>query len=89
MLTGQSFSISFRIKFLEIYSLFQETSDGEAEIYESLKRDFPDNYSVQYIFAERHLKGISVESNEFDKAFESCQIDYSDLLESIASPVYI
>ncbi|RUO96831.1 hypothetical protein BC936DRAFT_141398, partial [Jimgerdemannia flammicorona] len=79
-------NLPFRKKFIDIYADFSDTEMGEQEIYESIRRDFPQNTEARSYLAARHLSRaneVDVENPEFVKGLRSCVEEFGRCVEEL------
>ncbi|KAJ3292060.1 U3 snoRNP protein [Borealophlyctis nickersoniae] len=79
--------LQFRIGFLQIYRKFgPETKIGQEEIYESLRKDFPNHPTARAVLAERHLAGITPVDPKYPAALKSCVTEFDACVVEIPLP---
>ncbi|EDO36982.1 predicted protein [Nematostella vectensis] len=56
--------VNFRISFLKIYKLFENTAQSQEKVYESLQRDFPDSEESWDVLARRYVEDLHAKATQ-------------------------
>ncbi|KAJ9084750.1 U3 snoRNP protein [Entomophthora muscae] len=76
------YDVEFRVRFLEIYSLFSGNQEGIQLVYDSLLRDFPEDARAVDLTIRLPLEKYSAGSKDYISALEKCVAKYDDALAS-------
>ncbi|KAJ3008204.1 U3 snoRNP protein [Thoreauomyces humboldtii] len=76
----------FRLQFLDVYRLFQDTEDGQNELLDSLIRDFGTDPVARGVLAQRGLAAVSIDNPTYPAALRQAVALFQEAVKELNVP---